>query len=320
MHYAELVFLLLIELFCEKCGFSTMSKAKLQAHINYHHNKENLKKCLYCDFTTPRSQKLFIHIDNNHPEKEEKKFQCEKCNKTFIYQASYSDHVKFNCKFSEYLQTNRKEHFRRQYEKKTITLNCDYCNEVIKTATSTRIKNHYKASHSGKPIIARDHPQYNCTNCNEFFFFEDELNSHLNLSHGVKTEKNYCPRCKKSYIEQHDCPSIKRFACNQCDKTYSSNEHLKSHIRTVHEKCLDFECTHCGKKVGSQSKLNNHIYYSHSQVTCDTCGKEIANPYDLKKHKVFVHKETKGVWLCEICPKSAFFSKATFNKHVKEKH
>ena len=317
------------KLFCEKCGFTTLSTRKLQVHMNFKHNKENHKKCPYCDFSSPQSQKLYIHIDVNHPEQEDKNFLCEKCNKTFIYEASFTDHSKYKCKYSEYILTNRREHWKKQYNKSRIVFICDYCDEKIKTATSTRIKNHYKNNHPGKHIIAKGHIKYNCTNCDDFFLFKEELNFHLNLDHGVKTDKKYCPRCKKSYVEHHKCPMEynhqqnskgKRFPCNQCDKTYSCNVHLKSHIRTVHEKCLDFECTQCGKKLGSNVKLKNHTYYSHSQVNCDTCGKEIANPHDLKRHKVFVHKETKGVWFCEICPKSAFFSKSTFDKHVKDKH
>ena len=312
-------------LFCEKCGFSTMSKEKLYKHNVVHHNIENHKKCSYCDFKTSQTNKLHIHIDNNHPEYEEKHFLCEKCNKTFTYQATFTDHSKYKCKYSEYYQTKGREH----YDKRRIIFKCDYCDDTFKTLKSGVIKNHYKDIHPGKPIIAEGQTRYSCTMCRKFFFFEDELNCHMNLEHGVKTEKNYCPKCKAAYVDQHTCRFEKKyqynrekreFACKQCDKTYSSNAHLEGHIKTVHENRLDFECQHCSKKVGSKIKLKNHIFSCHSQVKCEICGKDIANPYDLRKHKVFVHKETKGVWLCERCPKSMFLSKSTYEKHLKEKH
>merc|ERR1712166_240247 len=70
----------------------------------------------------------------------------------------------------------------------------------------------------------------------------------------------------------------------------------------------------------SKAKLSNHIFNCHSQFTCDICNKVIANPYDLKRHKLSVHKDTTGVWLCESCPKSAFFTKSKFDRHMKENH
>ena len=316
-----------VPLFCEKCGFSTNSKVKLYVHNVNHHNVENHKKCPHCEYTNSKMYKIYIHIDNNHPEFGEKNFLCEKCFKTFTYEATFTAHSKYKCRFSEYKKTKGKE----QYEKKKIRVKCDYCKEVFNALKSTWIKNHYRLNHPGKPIIADGHTKFCCTMCREFYFFEEELNCHLNLEHGMKTDKNYCPKCKAPYVDQHTCQIEKKylkngqkkdrvFPCKLCDKTYSSNAHLKGHVKTVHEKCLDFECAHCGKKVGSSVKLQNHINSCHSQVKCEICGKDIANPYDLRKHKVFVHKETKGVWLCERCPKSMFLSKATFEKHMKEKH
>ena len=39
---------------------------------------------------TPLTNKLFIHIDINHPEKEDKNFLCEKCNRSFTYEATFT--------------------------------------------------------------------------------------------------------------------------------------------------------------------------------------------------------------------------------------
>ena len=46
----------------------------------------------------------------------------------------------------------------------------------------------------------------------------------------------------------------------------------------------------------------------------------IANPAQLKRHKVFTHKQTDGAWFCQRCPKSVFFSKSTYENHLKDKH
>jgi len=37
-----------------------------------------------------------------------------------------------------------------------------------------------------------------------------------------------------------------------------------------------------------------------------------------KKCGVVTDKDTKGVWLCDICPKKLFFPEITFDKHIKD--
>ena len=79
-------------------------------------------------------------------------------------------------------------------------------------------------------------------------------------------------------------------------------------------------CEHV-KMWPTLNTLKNHVRKTHTEhVYCDICDKKISNPLELRRHKVFVHKETKGAWLCVECPKSAFFSKSTFDKHMKSKH
>ena len=74
------------------------------------------------------------------------------------------------------------------------------------------------------------------------------------------------------------------------------------------------------KKLASKKTLDNHIVQSHNQVTCELCHKKVATKTDLRKHKVFVHNDTKGAWLCDRCPKTVFFMKSMFEKHMKNKH
>ena len=92
------------------------------------------------------------------------------------------------------------------------------------------------------------------------------------------------------------------------------------HVLRVHDKRQDFECKPCGKTFASYLQCYNHNWQSHSQVNCEVCNKQLANPNQLKKHKVFVHNETNGVLFCEKCPKDAFFSQRTFEKHMSNKH
>ena len=60
--------------------------------------------------------------------------------------------------------------------------------------STKRVKTHYQNWHPNLPIIAEDVKKYKCYQCIDFFFLQEELDCHLNLQHGVKTDKNYCKR------------------------------------------------------------------------------------------------------------------------------
>ena len=89
-------------LFCEICGFSTLTKVKLTYHKSLNHNPKNLKQCEYCDYKAKTNQNLYIHIDRKHQDKiAEKNYSCENCGKLFIFAQSLSDHHRGFCKNSD---------------------------------------------------------------------------------------------------------------------------------------------------------------------------------------------------------------------------
>ena len=132
------------------------------------------------------------------------------------------------------------------------------CDEVFNG--SKRAKHHYQTWHPSLPIVAEGYHKFLCDKCNDFFFIEDELQCHLNLDHGVKTEKNYCKRCNHPYKDLHKCFKDARYAqkkndhkfqCSQCGKSFTTKLAFRSHVRADHEKRLDFICDRCEKKFGS---------------------------------------------------------------------
>jgi len=57
--------------------------------------------------------------------------------------------------------------------------------------------------------------------------------------------------------------------------------------------------------------------------TCHVCGKQFKNQsrkFLLKKHLLFQHNIDEGAVFCEICPKTVFFSKRNYNKHMEKEH
>ena len=169
--------------------------SKLQIHRLAKHQVEKHKSCPHCEFKSAFNQKVKRHIDSNHPEHGEKQFFCEHCGKGFIFNDTFKQHCAYECKIKKTSNYTQKYNKARNQKKKSLGLKCDYCDEVFNG--SKRAKHHYQTWHPSQPIIAEGYQKFQCDKCNEFFFIEDELQCHLNLDHGVKTEKNYCRRCSR---------------------------------------------------------------------------------------------------------------------------
>ena len=79
---------------CELCGYSTMTKAQLNIHVKRRHESEKWShKCQYCPFTSYCIQKFETHIDAKHPEHDEKKYSCDHCEESFIFERSLKRHI-----------------------------------------------------------------------------------------------------------------------------------------------------------------------------------------------------------------------------------
>ena len=305
-------------LMCDKCDFTALHKTIFQHHVFQKHDINKHKKCPCCDFKTPQKQKLYVHIDNNHPEYDEKKFFCEKCGRGFIYELTLTQHSKFTCKFSDYEERKRKKGKKKLASKK-LNIKCDYCSEILRAGKE--LTNHYKRLHPNKSIVLDGIKKFKCDNCEDIFFSKHNFERHCYVQHGIETKKKCCKECFMTYSTQHKCQKKKVYNCEHCSMISSAKPNLESHVLSVHEKRLDFACEYCGKKWATLPVLRNHMKQTHTQhVVCDICNKKISNPIELRRHKVFVHKETEGAWLCQKCPKRAFFSQSTFEKHIADKH
>ena len=70
-------------------------------------------------------------------------------------------------------------------------------------------------------------------------------------------------------------------------------QHLKVHIRTVHEGKKDHICDSCGKGFPVAGKLKQHIHIVHDgrkDYKCQSCGKLFSVAGNLKQHINKVHE------------------------------
>ena len=98
----------------------------------------------------------------------------------------------------------------------------------------------------------------------------------------------------------------KRFPCKLCDKSYSGNFNLKSHIDIVHKGLREFKCDLCveeEKTFGRRETLKTHLALVHGKVeineesrikaekkySCQICEKSYTQPHNLKSHMESCH-------------------------------
>ncbi len=54
---------------CDKCGYSTLHKNKLNDHVKYVHDKVRDKRCPLCDaYASSNTSHVYDHIKTAHPE------------------------------------------------------------------------------------------------------------------------------------------------------------------------------------------------------------------------------------------------------------
>merc|ERR1711936_889799 len=141
-------------------------------------------QCEYCEKRLKSTSAVKEHYKNAHPRQE-------------MILSNYKRYNCTQCKAFYFGEVALKVHFKRVHEnyklnKKLMQIQCDYCDEVL--SSTHKIKTHYKNFHPDQPIITEGLEKYECSECSEFFYLDEELEAHLNLEHGFKTDRNYCKK------------------------------------------------------------------------------------------------------------------------------
>ena len=94
------------------------------------------------------------------------------------------------------------------------------------------------------------------------------------------------------------------YRCEFCGKTYNIKRNFKDHMRIVHDKQKVF-CDQCEKSFSNQGHLNSHIKTKHEGIfdyKCEEpgCNKACSTPYELKSHIERIHKGIKN-HICDTC-------------------
>lgn len=169
---------------------------------------------------------------------------------------------------------------------------------------------------------------FTCSLCRKEFTYSHGLELHIRRVH-TKQFDYHCEICKKGFIEksqlrEHMFTHVgeRPFACNQCDKKYSTRSSLSSHKRYIHPagNHPSYDCHLCGFKFPYQTRLLSHLE-THAGIRkylCDFCGTAFVTTSALRRHRkshepLAAHSRSK---VCTICG-SLYASTKSLHVHMR---
>ena len=338
---------------CDMCNLSFSSSKALKDHM-LEHQDGKYKCCPHCSVKFEDWGRIRLHIDRKHPEHGEKKYSCDQCGKTFIFEAScrehkrkrhpknQQEHVCHICGFSTMskLHINRHILAKHEAERHKKCPHCDYHTAYIKG-----IHVHIDGNH---PELYKK--QFDCDHCSKSFIYEDSLKTHLAKA---QTRKQLaCKICGLQVVKIHELEEhvveihqknknnnltenpptftaeqlsmetrIKQKAvCELCNVECECSDTLKKHKIEKHYDGKYKCCFYCDYKSLSLDNLRIHIDGNHPEHgeqkhLCDLCGKGFIFQGSCKRHKLLYHAKKN----CHICGKE-FFNNVSLKDHLSAVH
>ncbi|XP_052850092.1 zinc finger and SCAN domain-containing protein 2 [Drosophila gunungcola] len=138
---------------------------------------------------------------------------------------------------------------------------------------------------------------------------QDEDEDHQSVFKKQRQPKDYnCPHCDRKYTTQKylnthlkmSHPHPQAFKCGDCEATFDVDRALAQHRRKEH---TEFACQLCAKVFKSSRSLLRHVQ-GHSGARTykcehENCGKSFVNQHNLTSHRR-VHNEERN-YVCELC-------------------
>ena len=312
----------LLELQCDQCSSSFVSKGKLTRHLENVHYKE-LIECPECSMTFTRFDNFRLHKKRKHAAAAKKtnilNLKCPICEKTFSSKSALRRHSRETC--NDEMKGNAlscdicdstftRKHDLKMHEIKrhnpdgSVRFRCTICDK--KLCTYKLLMVHCKMEHpasienSSKALKVLDKARegqgtkpYECEFCGKLFEREDSVMQHK-VTHKV-VDKIECEKCRttfslmKSY-KRHIKDAVwddgsPQHVCEFCDEDFCNGKQLSGHINAQHK---NFPCPLCEQTFTLKYNLERHVG-NRLAVTCKDCGKIFCNKKSYTEHMDTLH-------------------------------
>ena len=325
--------------YCDKCEKIFASKIYLKSHIEVVHEGKRDHICLTCGKAYGYLSQLEKHKRLLH--ESEKCHDCKFCGKRFSHKSEmqrhiycfHEDHPESKCKFcgkTFYYKNLLQKHILSVHEGQR-NHTCEACGKAF--GAESTLKQHFKVVHQGQ--------KFQCEECGKSFVIMESLNRHIKRDHKGPFR---CKKCEETFsikLDLHNHTFSKHMGCETCGRKFegpNAPEHLRKHIKNVHEQKRNHICHQCGKTFQSKTDLNRHVDSVHlkkpiwknirknypegkkpiTEQACDFCKEKFSHYALLKAHLLSNHKSLMTLE-CRKCS-ITYITKQRFHVHMETSH
>lgn len=255
-----------------KCGCRKVfeSSAKRTAH----YIEAKLFMCKDCNKVFESGSMLTNHNQSLHGQL----LKCRKtqsCGKTFKTGAERNKHETdvshYKCEICDISYIRYKE-LQTHHKTECEPLICHVCKEEFRrdSKNNTEFNNHILQCENLKSFI--------CDICGLGFNLKKKLQTHQKLHSEQNTNKKLLSKLKNELLGESRRIKPRKFQCDLCEKSYTTNQKLKFHKLGAHTAVKQFECTYCDSKLTTPYSLSRHLKFHEIQdedvvAYCKVCSK-----------------------------------------------
>ncbi|XP_029167660.1 zinc finger protein 62 homolog [Nylanderia fulva] len=293
---------------CDMCGKLFRCKTNLRIHIQIHIG-DLPYRCVFCDKGFISKRDVLLHSTKHTRERNQ---MCDVCGARFAREDVLKQHKKivhseerpYICKYGK--SYKRKCDLKNH---KCSNLGIRKSREIPVGPNSNLIPQNLNKNRNNKDYIPTK--QTRASSCMK------KTNDIATKCQGAKVnESNACFEENVKQSKDKRLPINTDRICKPCNKTFSSQQSYRAHIRQ-HKDKTQYKCRPSSKEFNTLDSLIHHqknIHYAKKDHSCDICDKKFRDKFAMEDHRR-IHT---GEWLyvCDICNR-AHISKHDLYRHVK---